>query len=394
MKILFFTTHKEPCGIADYAARLAQSLIAQGHEVTFFESPTKLFKLSKPRYWASMKSLRSLADKHDVLHVQHEFSFFKPWQSRYLGKLIGRRSKRSYKAIVTLHTTPKPAKPEVAIPEFWSRFFLWLYVKTLRFKGMDLYFSQQLRNFTDFDRILVHSKFGRNNLKKFHILDHRRIKVIPMPIQAPEGEPIETKKWQQAVKRLALNEQDKLLLIPGFISRAKGQIDAVKALSMLPINFKLILAGGVHPRANNCADANEIIDEIVQRNLQNRILYTGYLSESDMKCFAFKSNIVVLPYDVHYLSSSAVVGEALRYGKPVVATRTRGFLELAEVMSAIKLCDSASYADIARAILDSIEEPHSDPETIIREAHSITYDAVVKNMVDTIYSRRPVNAYP
>jgi glycosyltransferase involved in cell wall biosynthesis len=72
----------------------------------------------------------------------------------------------------------------------------------------------------------------------------------------------------------------------------------VKALGLLPPHFKLIISGGVHPVGNNFQYINEIFDEVVSRNLQARVHYTGYLSEQDLEHFAFKADLIVLPYDL------------------------------------------------------------------------------------------------
>ncbi len=394
MKILFFTSFKQSCGIADYADRLAEALVAHGHQVTFFESPTSLIGQPEDKYREAMKSLHSLALLHDVLHIQHEFSFFKPWQVEILGEMLTKKGERPYKTIVTLHTTPKPTKPIQSEAGFWSRLLGKVTSKILRTNDVDYAVRSHLQSFANFDRILVHSKFGRNQLKKFNILNPKRIKVIPMPIQNSVDKPAESEVWKSALESLQFTSGDILILVPGFISGAKGQISAVKSLSLLPSNVKLILAGGVHPIGRNHTELDVITDEIISRNLQSRILYTGYLAESDLSFFAFKADIVLLPYDPNYESSSAIVGEALRFGKPVVATRTRGFVELAEIIPSVKLCDSAAYADIARAIVETLKSPPGDADFILNQAHALSYSEVAKSIVELFYSPKATSNPP
>lgn len=386
MRILFFTTHQQSCGIADYADRLAEALIAQGNEVTFFQSPTQLLGQSEVKYTETLSSLRELALKHDALHVQHEFSFFKPWQARLFGKMMSDKDKLPYQTIVTFHTTPKPMKVETAKTGSLSLLFQKARIRPSS-KPTESYFREQLESFANFDQILVHSQFGRTHLKNFRVLPHKRIHVIPMPIQAVSRQLAETELWHAAVKKLDLRSGDRLITVPGFISVSKGQLTAVKALSLLPPHYKMILAGGVHPVGQNYQDLDAIADEMVSRNLQGRILYTGFLGEADLNCLISKSDLVALPYQIQYMSSSAIVGEALRFGKPVVATRTRGFLELSETMTGVRLSDSPSYADIARSIEETIQSPPCDAETIMMEARALSYDAVAKNIVDSFYSQ-------
>lgn len=387
MRILFFTTHQQSCGIGDYADRLAAALVAQGHEVTFFESPTRLVGQSETKYRKTLLSLKELALNHDVLHVQHEFSFFKLWQARLFGKLISSKDKRPYRTIITFHTTPKFAKSTDAQEGSLTRLFQKAFPKSVK-NNPESGFKAQLKCFADFDQVLVHSRFGRNHLRNSEIFHPKRIRVIPMPIQAVTQQPAETAQWHAAVQKLDLRSGDKLIVVPGFISLFKGQLTAVKALSLLPPHYKMIIAGGVHPVGHNYQDLDTLTDEMISRNLQARIFYTGFLTEPDMNCLMSKSDLVALPYHIHYMSSSAVVGEALRFGKPVVATRTRGFLELSEIMSGVRLSDSASYADIARAIAETVQSPPGDAETIIKEAHTISYDVVAKHIVESFYAMK------
>jgi hypothetical protein len=76
---------------------------------------------------------------------------------------------------------------------------------------------------------------------------------------------------------------------------------------------------------------------------------------------------------------------ALQAGKPVVATQTPAFIELAQVVSGMKLSDSPAYADVARSIVEITLSPPCHAETIREKARTLSYDVVARSVVEQFY---------
>ncbi len=105
IKVLHYSTHDEDCGIADYQQQYVDGAVQSKrveHEY-FPVSPNKAKLLSDDAFNKLLEDLKHKLESFDILHIQHEFSFFNGDQ---LEKIITASHQVHKKVIVTVHTAP------------------------------------------------------------------------------------------------------------------------------------------------------------------------------------------------------------------------------------------------------------------------------------------------
>src|SRR5262245_59570842 len=104
MKVLHVSTWKTRCGIAAYAEKLVEHLTARGiQNQAYGISPHDVQAMLDDDVKSLVQDILRQAEGHDLVHVQHEFSFFGSGYPRSLanfGRLLS-GLKRSGKAVVT-----------------------------------------------------------------------------------------------------------------------------------------------------------------------------------------------------------------------------------------------------------------------------------------------------
>jgi glycosyltransferase involved in cell wall biosynthesis len=97
------------------------------------------------------------------------------------------------------------------------------------------------------------------------------------------------------------------------------------ALRHLPDTFKLVVAGGVHPKDRTGNDYwMDLIQQADAGGLQSRMILTGFLTDAaDQAAVLEQADVFVLPYDEVGQSGSAVLADVLSYDRPVITSRAR-----------------------------------------------------------------------
>ncbi|RLM95884.1 glycosyltransferase family 4 protein [Haloarcula sp. Atlit-7R] len=134
------------------------------------------------------------------------------------------------------------------------------------------------------------------------------------------------------------------LLYAGAIKKPKGVDYLIKALTFLPEDVSLRVAG--------TGDQLEEIKKLVAAlNLKNRVEFTGWLDHDEMPDFYASGDIFVHP-SVWPEPFGRTLLEAMQHSLPVVATRTGGSPEV--IPQTELLCRSESPAALAIAIQNAI----------------------------------------
>jgi len=151
---------------------------------------------------------------------------------------------------------------------------------------------------------------------------------------------------------LNAKKADTILCTIGFISENKGVDHAVKALSLLPENYKLAIIGGINPDSGRPEVYDAVSDLIIELNLQDRVHITGYIEDDDELSYAIRGcDIALYPYNPDYykLASSDSINRAIMNNVPVIAYPTESFKEInANTDKAIVLTESPNYYELAR----------------------------------------------
>lgn len=345
LRVLQFSTHDEECGIAKYQEQFVSEINKSGEFYTeyFHYSPNVTKKMSDSEFDDVTVELREKLRQFDILHIQHELSFYK---HKELKKLITVAHDLDKKVLVTVHTAPaaqyvQPRLSGLGIRS-WAAYFKAI-VRARRFMG--IYFEPIKKA----DIILVHNHPTKNDLSR-HGFANEKIIVVRHPVPNVEGKVLESKEISE---KLRTSKNDIIFSTVGFLSENKGILHAVKALQYLPDNYKLAIIGGMHPDSDDHGFYDKVTDLIARLNLQNRVYITGYIQDdSYLNGLIREIDICVYPYDKRYYSyvSSGSLNMAIANHKPVISYATDSFLEINADKEVVVFCKSANYYELAREI--------------------------------------------
>lgn len=252
------------------------------------------------------KSIRTLASLSiDILHVNMPG----PWNARYgliapLARLAGVRS------VITTEHLPM-IEP---------------FAKGSLLKSIGTAFV---------DRVITVSEDNAKWLNKKHRVPLEKIRVVKIGIPEPPPYLDST----EARRELSFDENDFVCLIAASLEERKGHRFAIEALTKLPSNVKLLVAGR-GPMEEPCRVLSEKL------NLGARVRFVGF--RDDINALISASDLVLVPSLLE--ATPFVIVEAMAHAKPVVASRIYGIPELVVDGETGILVDSAGVEQLIDAI--------------------------------------------
>jgi glycosyltransferase involved in cell wall biosynthesis len=176
------------------------------------------------------------------------------------------------------------------------------------------------------DVVIANSNFTSDHILREHGTDPNKITVIPrgvdMALFDPEkisAEAVKTKRQKWGVP-----ENTILVLLPGRLTRWKGQGVAIEALSRLPENTHLVLLGDAQGRDAYVA---ELKMQMQNLNLSGRVHFPGH--DTDVATAYLAANVVICPStDPEAFGRTAAEAQAM--GRPVIAADHGGAVEVVE----------------------------------------------------------------
>lgn len=382
VRVLHYTPHDEDCGIGEYQRQFLEAMQAsdEAYNEIFPYSPNKTKNMSPDEFSKVLGELRDAMKTFDILHLQHELSFYKQGE---LNRIVSTIKDMGKKMVMTVHTAPAaqyrtPQRRGISPKSFLNyardikiaRHFTRVHIEAMR--GADL--------------ILVHNTMTKDNLVE-HGIPAANITVIQHPVPMADF----TLQSREVRDALSHKEGDVIFACVGFLSRMKGIDHAIRALSYLPDNYKLAIVGGVHPSGVSDALLDELSDMIVRLKLIDRVYITGFV-EDDTRLHALirESDVCVFPYDREYYSyvTSGALFQAIANHKTVLAYPTKPFIEMNKDHT-IAITKSANYYELARylAVLD--REGYEQKAKAYAAKHS--YAAEAKNLIK-IYANLGTNS--
>jgi glycosyltransferase involved in cell wall biosynthesis len=315
-----WTSWQTRCGIAAYTGSLVKELRALGVEVDVVPVP---YTEQDPAREAETLARLNAAD---LVHVQHEYTFF--------GGIAHTRSSlpRYYRQlrvprVVTAHTVFTAAELlRVAHETRWRQRI----AKELlsRYPPYREYVERQ--PFAGAEAVIVHTAAARDRLRARRI-PAERIHVLPAGIPtAAETTPGEVAELQ---RRYGL-EGHRVATIFGYVTQDKGYETALEALRALPPTIKLLIAGGT--RVERESGYLEQLQETIRTlGLERRVAITGFLEEREIASAMAATDLVLVPHLAANGSYSVMV--ALGHGKPVLASDLPCFREIAAQSPCVEL---------------------------------------------------------
>jgi len=341
MNVTMFTSWQVRCGIASYASHLVDALNRRGDiAVQVVPFDRERHPRSDYRAWGKAMNVGAVA------HIQHEYSFFgylTPWQNHF-DEFVAQVQRP---LVITRHVTfdgpltITGGGPMQVIRRIkWSLYNRWL-------GPYATYLNRDV--FAVADQIIVLSDKLKTHLVGRGI-NASRIHVIPA------GVPSVNPPTGGQELRVKLGWQDKRVLgIFGYITPVKGHSLAIKALTYLPADTVLLIAGGVR-RAQDRDVLEALRRQINQLQLHNRVHITGYLEEEQIPAHIDACDLLLYPATHADSSYSLVTGVAYQRAA-IVASDISGHREVAERNAGIALFPVGDVQAMVQLIATLLDEP-------------------------------------
>jgi glycosyltransferase involved in cell wall biosynthesis len=370
IKVLHYSTHHEDCGIGRYDEQFIEAMNTENasevHNEFFSYSPNITKLMSHDDFTKVLDELRTKLQEFDILHIQHEMSFYTKDE---LSRMIEVAHQLGKKVVITIHTALDAQYKQPQRNGYGPHSI----VAFLREKKVAEAFTRtHIEPMCRADLILVHNNTTKENLIK-HGVDAANITIIILPVPYVKS----VKAGTVLHKALGAKDDDIIVGMVGFISKTKGVKAAVKALKLLPENYKLALIGGIHPTGAGEDYYDEVTDLTIELGLTDRVYVTGYMDDDDERNrLVMECDVFVYPYDKHYYQyvSSAALNDALANGKPAIVYPTRPFIEM-NGEGTVAVCKSPNYYELAREITGIDRKTFAQASKEYAQAHSYLKEA-------------------
>ncbi len=191
--------------------------------------------------------------------------------------------------------------------------------------------------------IIAISKFIKQHIKDEYGISNN-LHVIPRGVDTNIFSPkqVSSARLINAAKKIGIEGNDQIILLPGRLTNWKGHKYAIKAISSLKIkNFKLVLVGDLQGRIKY---KNELIKLATTLNLANKVIFINHTR--DLASYLMLADLV-LSCSTKPEAFGRTVLEAQAMGKPVIAFNHGGSVELINENENGTLCKIADINDLA-----------------------------------------------
>lgn len=347
MRIAQVSTWQTPCGIAGYTEQLTSALNRQGVETEVAaidrDQTDYLSRGELREYFAALADRVAAAD---VVHVQHEFSFFSgaysvPTSLANFRRFLARLRRRGQPAVVTFHTDPywyaRLNKVPIDQALYAAGRLAWRVSMPTLFGGRAGAVA------------IAQSRTTRRNLINAGI-SANAIEVVRQGVPAADVASASEEERGRARVWLGLPREARVLGMFGFVSQYKGYDVALKALERLPDHYHLLVVGGRHPKTQQ-SDVDTVLDAAADPEFAGRVTYTGFVTPQERETCLLATDICLAPYHgFPPVSSSAALTWALASGCPTIASDLPTFRELAEIEDCLELIAPGSATELALAV--------------------------------------------
>ncbi|MCX7908681.1 MAG: glycosyltransferase [Ignavibacteria bacterium] len=256
----------------------------------------------------------------------------------------------------------KSYQPDIVITKYWMPFFapsLGTVLKLLKKHTFNIAILDNVDPHEKFPFAQILNKYFIQQNHSFVVMSNKVLKdllkikpkanfiLVQHPLYDHFGTQIEKEKARDI---LSLPKNRKILLFFGFIREYKGLDILLEAISLLPEEFFLVVAGESYISMDN------YLEMIEKNNLQSKVkMFVRYISDNEVPLFFSAADVCVLPYKS--ATQSGIVGIAYHFELPVVATRVGGLHEMIEPFGTGIMVDKPDPNELAQKILQFFEHP-------------------------------------
>jgi glycosyltransferase involved in cell wall biosynthesis len=338
MKILIINTLKSG-GISHYTACLSRALSETNNEIkilTAYSAEYDFFKLNFPVKAFLYTDTKNVFQKMIRLFWNYNVIFFT--------SLFGKYDVIHFQWPVSIRFDP-----------FFIKFLKFFYKKPVVFTVHDLIpleydlktfsknplFPKYKKFYNSFDKIIVHIDYIKTDIINIFSVKDSNVFITPHGnyLNFLDFNKIYTKK--EARKLLNIPEDKFYILFFGYIRDYKGLDILIKALSILPENICIIIAGKL---------VDKHILDLLNKNLKNRFyLFLNYIYPNESSKFFNASDLACFPYRNIY--QSGALQNAFAFNVPVITSSLDSFKSIIKDSYNGYMFETNNYQDLADKIL-------------------------------------------
>lgn len=137
---------------------------------------------------------------------------------------------------------------------------------------------------------------------------------------------VSEKQKREIRKKLGLSEEDFVILYVGRIMKIKGVLELMQAVASLKAeNIKLLIMGSANFGKWAFSSYEKKVKKLSEQN-KNRIIFTGYVNNSEIYKYASVADVQCVPTLVEE-AAGLVLMEAMAEGLPTIVTNSGGMIE-------------------------------------------------------------------
>jgi glycosyltransferase involved in cell wall biosynthesis len=358
------------CGVASYSRILSANLAACGiaaDHLTFDEGLMRSGSAADARLAdCDIDALAKELGAYDLVNIQFEAGIFGA-RIDHAAARLRRLMAHARSLIFTPHTIEKPAVHHHPWLRSASLLLRGRLEKRREFRhaqrharGWAAVYSA-LRDYQRDRRLycVVHSREDRQYYERTlgvqRVFDHPLSYVLETEYDATRQHRVAARAALCA--RLGLDaEADVLVGVFGFISPYKGIGTAIRAVARLPQRFKLIIFGELHPAGLPVGTTDRYLDQLLKEiganDLGERVHFMTGLTDQEFRTALAACDAPVFPYLEVGQRSSGPIKIATELGCPVLCSRTKCFMGLAEYYPArFNFFDVGNYHHLSTLLL-------------------------------------------
>lgn len=188
-------------------------------------------------------------------------------------------------------------------------------------------------------------------------------------------------------KKLGLSEEDFVILYVGRIMEIKGILELIQAVTSLKDeHMKLLIMGSANSGKWSFSTYERRVKKLSKQN-KDRILFTGYVDNSEVYQYASVADIQCVPTLVEE-AAGLVLLEAMAEGLPLIVTKSGGVMEYVDNNTALFIEQENIVDNLKRAICHMKAHPEVRKQMSENaKIKSLKYDEAVyyKNFVEMVF---------
>lgn len=163
----------------------------------------------------------------------------------------------------------------------------------------------------------------------------------------------------EAREQLDLNAEDILLGYFGFLNESKGAETLIEALAQLPDNYHLVFIGGQTGASDetNAAFLAHVREMVSQFGLDERVHWTGFVSDTRVSTFLETADLMVMPYRDGVTLRRGSLMAVLAHGRPLVTTEPLTVVPELVQGENVWLVPRMNASALAQAVRDLVRQP-------------------------------------